>query len=360
MSREPPELGSLAGHRLRQGSYSAPTMDVVTPFVRAIVDVVVRQGVPREELFAMAQLDDAKLGNGQALFDSVEIDRLIHAAVTLTSTTSLGLLLARNVSESAFGTLSLAIAHAPSLRDAFGLSARFATLFIKGTHLELEERVDRALLRYRFARISPLADRVHAEFVVAGYLRLVQACAGGMPIEACAYFEHTTPADPSEHHRTFGDDVRFGQSFTGLEFQRALLDRASLHREPDLYAIGYARAEEALQRLSEDVRTTMARLREYLRSFAPADIPSMDEAARGLGMSTRSLRRHLASEGQSYKAVVSSLLESWTALWLSDPRRTTEEVARAAGFSGTPAFHRAFKRWKGESPTSFRKNSRGH
>lgn len=308
----------------------------------------------------MAQLDEAKFRDGSALFDSVEFDRLLHAAVTLTSIGSLGLLLARNVSESAFGTLSLAIAHAPSLRDAIAIAARFGTLFTKGTHLELEERIDRALLRYRFATVSPLSDRVHAEFVVAGFMRLVEACAEGAPIEAVAYFEHATPADLSQHRDVFGDDVRFGQAFTGFEFRRALLDGASPHQQPDLYAIGYARAEEALQRVSENARSAVGRLREYLSSFPPADIPSMDDAARALGMSTRSLRRHLASEGQSYKAVVSSFLEGWTALWLNDPRRTTEEVARAAGFSGTPAFHRAFRRWKGESPSSFRKNSRGH
>ena len=39
---------------------------------------------------------------------------------------------------------------------------------------------------------------------------------------------------------------------------------------------------------------------------------------------------------------------------LADKTRSIKEVGFAVGFENVPAFHRAFKRWTGESPPEFR------
>jgi AraC-like DNA-binding protein len=82
----------------------------------------------------------------------------------------------------------------------------------------------------------------------------------------------------------------------------------------------------------------------------------MTAVARDLATSERSLRRRLADEGVSYRALVQTVLETRATQMLSDPQRSIQETAHAMGFSDVVAFQRAFKRWKGVTPGEYRKN----
>lgn len=76
--------------------------------------------------------------------------------------------------------------------------------------------------------------------------------------------------------------------------------------------------------------------------------------ARDLGMSVQSLRRRLKEEGVSYKAVLDEAFGTVATRMLSDSRQSIQETAHAMGFSDPTAFHRAFKRWTGMTPTEYR------
>jgi AraC-like DNA-binding protein len=96
------------------------------------------------------------------------------------------------------------------------------------------------------------------------------------------------------------------------------------------------------------------RVQQYLLSVPPKRMPDMASVARDLGLSARSLRRRLADDGVSYKALVQSVLEIRATQMLGDPNRTIQETAAEMGFSDPTAFQRAFKRWKGMTPGPFK------
>jgi AraC-like DNA-binding protein len=97
------------------------------------------------------------------------------------------------------------------------------------------------------------------------------------------------------------------------------------------------------------------RLKQHLISRSPLGAaPDMTAVARDLGMSERSLRRRLAQEGASYKAILNEAFGTAATWLLSDSDRTIQETAHAMGFSDPSAFHRAFKRWTGMTPKQYR------
>jgi AraC-like DNA-binding protein len=79
----------------------------------------------------------------------------------------------------------------------------------------------------------------------------------------------------------------------------------------------------------------------------------MKSAAHKLGVSVRSLRRRLASEGKSYKAIEKEALVIVAKRLLGDEQRTIQETACAMGFANTTTFHRAFKCWTGTTPSAY-------
>jgi AraC-like DNA-binding protein len=84
----------------------------------------------------------------------------------------------------------------------------------------------------------------------------------------------------------------------------------------------------------------------------------MDEAARSVGLSVRSLRRRLSSEGSSYQTVANEALVIVAKHLLMPKQYSIQETAYAMGFADARSFHRAFRRWTGVTPGAYRRAER--
>jgi AraC-like DNA-binding protein len=322
--------------------------------VRALIEVIERAGVPRHEFLTTVGLSEDRLSNADERFTLQEFDVIQRCALELTGDETLGFRFAEYGSQAAFAVVGNLVSLAPTLRDALEHVSQFGGLLFGEAHQRLEEFIDVARIRYEFQRTSPRADRMYAEFVIAGLYRMIVTLAGPKARITGAYFEHAAPTHHHEYHRLFEGAERFNQSFTGIEFPRELLDVRQLHHDPRLYALLHAEARRSIDTV-EHHPTLADRLKRYLSARPPCRIPNMVVVARDLGMSVRSLRRKLADEGVSYRAVVQATLEAAAIHALQTPGRSVQEAAVATGFSDSTAFHRAFKQWTGVTPTEFQR-----
>ena len=71
-------------------------------------------------------------------------------------------------------------------------------------------------------------------------------------------------------------------------------------------------------------------------------------------MSNRTLQRKLKEEGVSFSHILQESRIQLAKSYLRQPNRSVIEVCYLLGFSEPSAFSRAFKRWTGDSPASYR------
>ncbi|HTB76011.1 MAG TPA: AraC family transcriptional regulator, partial [Polyangiaceae bacterium] len=205
---------------------AAPSASIV--LVRVLVDALERAGISRDELLRGAHFDASHLEDASVRVPLDEFEDLQARAVALLRDEALGLRMAE-CTESSFDLFAPLVAHAPTLREAMGLCAQFGRLLKEGTNVTLREQGDTAAIRLHFTRVSPLSDRVNAEFALAGLFRLMRGFAGTNAPADTVEFEHPRPAYHREHARIFQGAERFSQPSTGITFASALLDRAHLH-----------------------------------------------------------------------------------------------------------------------------------
>lgn len=321
--------------------------------VRALLEVVEQKGVPLERFLRVAQLDPEEVHATDARWSRARVYGLCEAALELTGDAALGLHWAETVGDGTFVPISALIAHSPTLRQGFESLAHYYRLLSDQASFQFIESDDKVTVRgARIAGGSLRMQRFVAEMMAAGFQRLVR-CVRAHARPESVNFEYPAPSYAAEYVRVFGDVVRFDQPFTGLVFDRALMDLPAPHKDEDVHEALKGLAERRLLRITQKTPYAL-RVRDLLVQQACPLRADMTTVARQLGMSVRSLRRRLAEEDKTYNDVATEALVIVAKQFLGDKQRTIQETAYEMGFSDTSTFHRAFKRWTGITPSAYR------
>jgi len=321
--------------------------------VRGLAAAAERRGVPRSELLRWAQLSPAQLACPDARISHAELHRLCELAMDTIGDPALGLHWGEKLNGCAFNPIADLIAHAPTLRAGLEALGRFHPLLSDRASFQLSEHDDRVTLRCTpLHGASQRMQRFASEACALGLFRVIRGF-NSQGLLQRASFEYEAPGYRPEYSRVFRGAECFEQPFTGIEFDRALMDAASPHRDVGMHDALHALAE---RQMSRTPRAPIAlRLREILVQQQHLGLSTdMSSVSRLLGLSVRSLRRRLTAEGKSYAAVVNDALVTVALHLLVDQGRSIQETAYEMGFSEASAFHRAFKSWTGTTPREFR------
>jgi len=286
-----------------------------------------------------------------------EVFRLCELAVDMTGDPALGLHWAEKLSGDTFNPISHMLAHSTTLRQAFDSLSRFIRLLTDEPSYELVESDDSVTLRCIPSLSASLrARRFTSEMLVFSFLRLIRSFSPrARPIRVC--FEYPAPSYRAEYARVFEGAERFDQSFSGLVFDKAVLNAVSPHKDEDVHSALRSIAEQRVLQLTHRVPYSV-KVRDYLVQQAPSGRAEMSTVARSLGMSVRSLRRRMDAEGQTFSSVANEAQSIVAKNLLRNTPRTIQEIAYELGFADTSSFHRAFRRWTGTTPLAYRADLR--
>ncbi|MBO6751452.1 MULTISPECIES: AraC family transcriptional regulator [Spongiibacter] len=122
-------------------------------------------------------------------------------------------------------------------------------------------------------------------------------------------------------------------------------------RDAELAKLADARCETALRR-SLDSQTLTSRVLALLHRNT-GELPSLDDIAARLNMSTATLQRRLKSEGASFQQLKDRFREDQARTLLASAM-SIEQIADQLGYSDASNFAKAFKSWTGSSPSHYR------
>ncbi|SNS40903.1 AraC family transcriptional regulator [Rhodococcoides kyotonense] len=165
-------------------------------------------------------------------------------------------------------------------------------------------------------------------------------------------YEMTDPATGKLYDRMFGARVTFGAQAAALEFDNSAM-RAPIVQTEDTLA-DYLRESPNLLFTARDYDSTASsQVRRALELGLQSQAPGTDDIARMLSVSTAHLRRLLRQEGTSVNQIREEVLRDAAVSGLSRGD-SVDDISSKLGFSEPSAFRRAFKRWTGQTPGSFR------
>jgi len=321
--------------------------------VRALAAALESTGVVRARFLAAAGLTAERLDDVYARIPLADYDRIRRSALTVSGDPALGLHMGGAASVCSFDFLGALAEHSGTLRDALQVAVRYAGVLVEGAQLDVVEQDDTAIIRCLQLCGEAPEVRLSAEFTTTSLVYLVRRFVGGTVQPRRVLFGYAPPPHRDEYARVFGGCEQFSQPFTGVEIERAWLDRSHVYGSPELHALLLARAQRFAASADHDA-TTADRVKRWLASQSPELRPTMDTIARELGMSGRSLRRRLSEERAPYDDLVREARVMRAKSLLAESRQTIQEVAYALGFGTPAAFSHAFRRWTGMAPSAYR------
>lgn len=259
----------------------------------------------------------------------------------------LGLMVAQRFVASDMGMFGQALASCDSLKQARDLLVRYQLMGMsfsrfafssEGRHLRLTlEDVNVPVDCKRFCEERGLAACQVLFSDLLGFAVKPEAVTMRLP----------APANLSSYRECFGVDIRFNAPTNSIVFDRAI-DSAELptaNRKLRLASIRFCDEVIAAQQQS---RTTEGRVRALLQERGLAT--DMDFVAQQLAVSSRQLRRQLAAESTSFRAIQQQARFDIAAELLASGM-SVNDVALNLGYTGAASFSRAFKKHTGASPS---------
>jgi len=247
---------------------------------------------------------------------------------------------------------------APALGEALARAARFLALLLPELRVTIRREGTKARLAIAEARaIGDRADDPRRVFAFEWLLRLLHALAcwlvgRNLALEA-VNFPYPRPAHAADYGLVYTEDSSFGGRELVATFDATLLDLPVRRDEADLASF-LEGAPAKITMLYRRDREFARRLRGLLTEALPRAL-GLEEAARALHLSERTLHRRLEEEGTTFRAIKDALRRDLALARLAKPGGSVARVAVELGYSEPSAFFRAFQGWTGEAPSAWRK-----
>ena len=324
-----------------------PRATVPANDIRALVDALGQLGYDTETLLSEIGLRRMHFDDPEARLSIETYPALLTRVQQQRFTPNLALHLAAVTPMGAFPLLDYLVLTCDSVGAGILQLARYYRL--TGSPVVIEVRDDSDYVDVVFGgRSIPFGVEYGISLAV---LRLREETVGHFT-PAKLQFEHR-PDDSAEFERILGCPVQINARWSGMRVTRENWNVPLRRRDPMLRTILERQANDIVAKLPES-GDMVSELSRMLESHVASGDTCIESVARKLGVSSRTLQRRLAGEGKTYQLLLDGARKIVAGRHVSEARLAICEVAFLLGYSEPAAFHRAFKRWYGVTPQSFR------
>ncbi|PAU39257.1 AraC family transcriptional regulator [Vibrio coralliilyticus] len=308
--------------------------------------------IPVEDLLEGSGISLAELYSPDTHITLAQKLIIFSNATNLSNEPALGLKIGQQARFSDFGVLGYAAFSSSTLLDALLLGFKYLRLAGPVLRKKMWIEQNRGYFRaeqlieldsllpfcceYWFATIQNLCEEVMQQPFPSHVLK----------------FPYPKPEYGDLYNELFRCQIEFDSQELEWEF-----DASQLHNPlPSANAMTLQMCLKSCDEMLAKVSSTPNLKEKITQIFIerPGRYPSIEALSSELGMSSRTLRRHLKAEQTGYQQILDHVRFHLAKHYLVSTGLNIEEISERVGFSDSANFRHAFRKWNGCSPKAFR------
>jgi AraC-like DNA-binding protein len=281
---------------------------------------------------------------------------LLHEAAIALKDDWLGFSLARDFDPRDLGLLYYVMSSSQTLGDALKRVARYSKITNEALVVGYREG-NRLIIELSYSGVPRHSDRHQIEFCMFGLLRICRMLTGRKLVPEHFSISHYRSGRVSEMARFVGTELEFGAERDEFALAADARELPLSHSDNHLNDLLLKYCEAALSDRRRDKSQFRTKVENAISSLLPHGRALVDDVARNMRLSKRTLARRLSEDGLNFTEVVQQLRHDLAIRYLADGQLHVSKIAWLLGFSEVSAFTHACKRWTGKTPSQLRTTS---
>jgi len=308
-------------------------------------------GLPPETVLRQAGLPMGLFNQEKILVSTEEFFALYRGIAEASNDPGFGLKLGTEERIEHYDPIKIAALSARSFRDAVQRLARYKQLTCP-EEIRLVERGNECAVQFVWLlaheKEPPLLVDVCFAWIVSIGRRGTRRPVNPKRVELSR-----APAHRDIYETHFRCPVKFKANQNALVFSKADIELPFVTHNADLLAIVAPQLEaELTQQLAQ--KTLSEQAKGILKRLLAGQRPGIQDLARELHLSTRTLQRRLTEQGITFQRLLEEARRELARHYLLHSSRELNETAYLLGYEDANSFFRAFHHWEGTSPAQWR------
>ncbi len=252
-----------------------------------------------------------------------------------------------------YGAFGLAWKTASNLRGSFTRAERYWRVMTSVSVYTIESTDDGSFAHLHREGKRDLGMRLSNEATVASMFTISREVATKPVQLRGVFFKHAAPGIVADHEAFFGCEVHFNADRDALLIANESMRAPNKFGDVAITQFFETHLEAEVTQFEDDNALDKQVKTQISRALSEG-VPNISDIASELAMSGRTLQRKLSDQGHSYQSLVDDARRELAEQLLKQSQHSLANIAFLTGFSEQSSFNRAFKRWAGQTPRSYR------
>ncbi|PJZ44893.1 MULTISPECIES: AraC family transcriptional regulator [Leptospira] len=321
------------------------------------IEILKSHKIPLKRIFEGTKLLPNDLSNPEKYIQTEEELQLLRNIQRVAQIPELGLLLGKEYHIGLMGDLGMAAMLSNTLYEALKLLFKYTELTL--TFFEYELFVKGGYLYLNAKELLDLSD-LRIFLCEREFSSIIRFCSDilGTPLKIkLVSLTYEKPKYINLYKEIFNCPVEFGK-----QRNQFVIDANHLHQHlPKANGLLQKKYAAECNEKYNYLRSEKSLYEKVNERFRINGIENtMEEMAKKMKISTRTLRRRLKNEGITYKHIANDIIKNKAFRLLESTNLSIEKISEKLGYSDPANFYHAFKNWTGTTPRKFREDFRNH
>jgi AraC-like DNA-binding protein len=307
--------------------------------------------VPLDQLLAQLGLDIELFSDPENSISFATGGQLLNLCAEATDIPHFGLLLGMSNGPEVLGQLAELATHAPNVGTALYSIILHICLHDRGGVTTLSS--SKGVIRFGYSIYVPMhhGTRHVYSHSLAVMCNLMRALCGNCWTPSEVRLSNSCPEDVTPYTSFFQAPVIFEAEEDSLLFPEHWLHHPLPNPDMDQHELIVKRLLGIESSIGIEL---LEELRSVMRPLIVSQTCTVTQVARIFSMHPRTLNRRLKALGTSFRQLVGDLRYDIAKHLLSDDDMSMIKISNTLGYANASEFTRAFKRWSGKTPTTWR------